>query len=242
MPIPRRKPILSDSLLTLRSLGVPFSTVLDVGVERETAALKLVFPDLKHHLFEPVRMYFPAIAENYAAIDHELHPVAAAEVDGETFLQSFSVYGDDSRNITHSKVSDRFIDARENPNLVECLPIRKTRLDTEMEHLKEGPYLLKVDVDGTDLQVLQGSSETLETCSAVVVEAPLDTLLERSHFLTDRGFKLFDIVDLSYYKGTLWQVDLVFVSTRILQTHPQLEAMRHATRLEIDQWFTTGYE
>jgi Methyltransferase FkbM domain len=70
----------------------------------------------------------------------------------------------------------------------------------------EKPYLLKVDVDGPDLQVLQGANRTLQSCAAVVIEAPLMQIPERSKYLTDRGFRLVDTVDLSYYRGLRFNV------------------------------------
>lgn len=61
MPIPERLPEVTDSLRALRALGVPVECVLDVGILHGTTGLMQVFPDVKHHLFEPVDNYFDII-------------------------------------------------------------------------------------------------------------------------------------------------------------------------------------
>jgi hypothetical protein len=74
-----------------------------------------------------------------------------------------------------------------------------------------GPVLLKIDVDGQELDCLHGCSGLLERVSAVVVEATTDRLSGIVDFLERHNFRLFDIVDLCYCGPQLHQVDLVFV-------------------------------
>jgi hypothetical protein len=56
-----------------------------------TPTLRAAFPDLQHHLFEPVSAHFPSIRKNYAAVPHVLHPIAVSNVDGEAFLNTFAI-------------------------------------------------------------------------------------------------------------------------------------------------------
>ena len=240
MPIPIRKPTLADSMVTLRALGVEFGSVLDVGVFNDTPALRSTFPDLMHHLFEPVQAHFPSIERNYARVRHILHPIAVSNVDGEAFLNTFSITA--GTGSTHSQVSDRAVDSATVPTLVSSVRIQKRKLDTITLGFNEKPYLLKVDVDGPDLQVLQGADRTLQSCAAVVIEAPLMQISERSTYLTDRGFRLVDIVDLSYYRGSMWQVDLVLLSAAILDSNERLRLLRSESQLDPAQWYTAGYE
>jgi FkbM family methyltransferase len=143
-------------------------------------------------LFEPVQAHFPSIERNYARVRHILHPNAVSNVDGEAFLNSFSITA--GTGSTHSQVSDRAADSASVPTLVSSVRIQKRKLDTITLGFNEKPYLLKVDIDGPDLQVLQGADRTLQSCAAVVIEAPLMQIPERSKYLTDRGFRLVDIV------------------------------------------------
>jgi Methyltransferase FkbM domain len=78
--------------------------------------------------------------------------------------------------------------------------------------------LLKVDVDGSEIDVLAGSVETLALSTVVVIEAPLHArevgrFGEIMSFMTSRGYDCFDIIEPLLRRGDniLWQVDLVFV-------------------------------
>jgi len=74
-----------------------------------------------------------------------------------------------------------------------------------------GPTLLKIDVDGQELDCLHGCSGLFERVSAVVIEATPDKICETIAFLEQSNFRLFDFVDLCYCGPQLHQVDLVFV-------------------------------
>jgi len=180
-----------------------------------------VFPHVPHYLFEPVDSYFQAIREAYKGIRHELIQVALSDSDGQAWQVAISQ--ENSGRVTHSQISDRPITADEEPQLVECKAIRKSTLDTELMGISPPqPWLVKVDVDGHEIPILRGAVETLKKASVVVVEAPLSTIVGRTGVLEQNGFQLFDIVDLSYYYGTLSQVDLVFVRQDIVNANEEL--------------------
>ena len=89
------------------------------------------------------------------------------------------------------------------------------------------PYLLKIDVDGHELEILRGAQRSLRDASIVIVEASLANrrcpeLMERLELLLQSGFYLFDIVDPAYYAKLLHQVDLVFVRGDIVESSDQL--------------------
>lgn len=46
-----------DRVRSLRSLGVPIDSVVDVGVQKSTNELIQSIPDKHHHLFEPVELW-----------------------------------------------------------------------------------------------------------------------------------------------------------------------------------------
>jgi hypothetical protein len=80
-------------------------------------------------------------------------------------------------------------------------------------------FLLKVDVDGEDLAVVQGFGRELQKAAVIVIECTMPTLLERQSFLTKEGFEIFDIIDLVYYGPGLYQMDVVFVRKDLLDQH-----------------------
>lgn len=78
-----------------------------------------------------------------------------------------------------------------------------------------GPVLIKVDVDGPEMDVLAGCTGLFPKVSAIIVEATMDKLFEILFFAERHGFKLFDVVDLCYCGPQLHQVDLVFVHSSV---------------------------
>lgn len=202
-----RFPSKTSMLRFLRDAGVPVGTVLDVGAQQETAELRAAFPDKRHLLFEPAVEFHEALERNYATVDHSIVPVALCDADGVGRLSKVSL---DGSNLSHTSLAPPAY-----PGPTEDVPM--ARLDTFMRTQDcPTPYLLKVDVDGWELAVLRGAEGIWADIACIILEAPVESLLERMTFVMSRGFKLFDIVDHCYYHDMLSQVDLVFVAERLM--------------------------
>ena len=96
---------------------------------------------------------------------------------------------------------------------------RVMTLDGEMSNLYyNSPYLLKIDVDGSELEVLAGAVDTLPFCSCAVVEctvgAGVTTMMQLLNFFNLHNFSLWDIVNMSYCQDHMWQVDIVLVNNK----------------------------
>lgn len=94
-----------------------------------------------------------------------------------------------------------------------------TTLDSEISNLTYNkPYLLKIDVDGAELDVLAGAVNTLPFCSCAVVEctvgAGVTTMMQLLDFFNLHNFSLWDIVDMTYCQDHMWQVDIVLVNNK----------------------------
>lgn len=189
-------------------------TIIDIGVQYETKELKTVFCESKHLLFEPVSEYYPSIRSNYVNIDHQIFEIALSNCNQDSFLSTRSLFG--SGQVSHSNISDE--------ESLNTRPITVRKLDSIIPEIQREttliePFILKIDVDGVELQILEGSTETLAKTFCVIVETPLNVEVshlnifsERFFFLHNNGFVLWDIVDFCYYKENLTQVDLVFLS------------------------------
>lgn len=235
-PLPKRYPDENNALQSLKDLGIDIKCILDVGVLHGTPPLMQCFPNLKHYLFEPVDEHFDLIRRNYERLDYDLHHVALSNGDGEAWQVGVCING--SGKITHSQISGHEVTKEQNPNLVSCKKIRKARLDTLIAALKPmKPYLLKIDVDGHEIPILEGATETLKNTSAVVIEVTASTLIPRGHVLAQQGFQLFDIVDITYYCDVFYQADAVFVRDDIIQANPQLRPMQQGA-FQPDRWQT----
>jgi FkbM family methyltransferase len=197
-----RAPIKRQTLSVLRARGVPVQTVIDVGVLSGTPELLEAYPDRMHLLFEPVAEFAASIAQVYRNVRHKLLQVAVSDCSGETPLLTTSIIS--GLTISHSYMTDI---AEESSRVVQ-----KVSLDDYLRaNPADGPYLLKIDIDGYEMKVLQGAAETLKQTSIVIIETTAFDLVERVGFLNHAGFRLFDLTEPCYYDDGFWQCDAVLV-------------------------------
>ena len=216
-----RHPLKGDSFRLLREMGVPVKTVLDVGILTSTYELIKAYGDTHQILIEPIVEFEERIRANYdrAGISYELVKVAASDRDGETQMSTKSVR--DGVQITHARMTE---DTSE-PGDYRTVPMKK--LDTLVsERSLDGPFLLKIDVDGAEMSVLKGAQETLKKCNIVCIETGIFTWFERAEFIRSQGFQLFDITDICYYDNQFVQADLIFVNTKMIKDRTHLKLMK----------------
>lgn len=197
----------------LQSLGFTPRHVVDIGANQGgwSRAVLSVFPELRLTLFEPQRRLAPSLADLAAKPNVVIHYKGVGAVDGSL---PFTFHDrDDSCSFVYNPVeaAARGFVQRE---------IEICRLDTALAGSPYGPPdIVKIDAEGFDLQVLDGSIETLRTTEFVLIEASIanrdypNTLLAVVHRMDQLGFRLFDITDLNRTPkhGVLWLVEAVFV-------------------------------
>lgn len=230
-PVPSKQ-----SVLTRLKANVRFSAVVDVGVRECTGELIENFSELKHYLFEPVPAFFADIAKNYAKTEHELFPMALSNADGRAYLVSTSLHQDGQ--VTHSQIRDTpaTVDGR---TVVGCDVIEFRRFDSlPVRNVIPEDFLLKVDVDGKDLEVVEGFGEALGRAAAVVIECTTRTMIDRVTYLAKHGFEIVDLVDLVYYGQSLYQFDAVLVRRNLINDtlRPDIRAF------DARQWRPLGFE
>jgi FkbM family methyltransferase len=204
-----RAPDKTQSLKVLRSRNVPIETIIDVGVHASTAELIGTFADKLHLLFEPVREFVSDIHANYKNLNYTLVEAAVSDREGEVTLQTGS-HGS-SAMINYSNMVSGPADS------IDKRTVPMVTLDGHLSrHPQKPPYLVKLDVDGFELQVMQGAVETLKNTSVVVVETTKRDLTERISFLEARGFEIFDLVEPCYYDQAFWQCDAVLLKRSLL--------------------------
>ena len=195
-----------NALFNLKNSGFNPAVVFDVGAQVGTPELYNAYPDAHHVFIEPVVECIPILNE----IADKLHSArvincAVSNVNGSTTL---SVTPSRQYSSIDTKMGDesRQIDVKTVDSIYEDLHI-------------EGPVLLKIDVDGVEIKVLQGSKTILRLDCVVVIEASIADEGPRFNgvveFLSSYGFSVYDIVDPLYRQKDwhLWQVDLIFIKT-----------------------------
>jgi FkbM family methyltransferase len=225
-----RHPIKKHCFEKIKELGIPINTILDVGVLTGTPELMQAFPDKPHLLFEPIDNWYPAIGNAYTSkkIDFQLFEMAVSNRDGTINLETATVRKE--LTVTHARITNS------NNNNTRTVPTR--RLDTLLPELSyQSPYLLKIDVDGAEIDILEGAQGILELCNVIVIEANIKNLPLRLNAVSQAGFTLFDIVDICYYEDRLRQVDLVLTNNAMMDS---LRLDMYKMPFDINKW--KGYE
>ena len=202
-------------LLHAKKLGFKPRTVIDVGAAwgAWSRTCATVFPDARYVLVEPLVEYHESLEKAIKEL-----PVGAVLVSSVATsapgIVTFHVHPDLEGSSVYREGDDPQINGapRELP---------ATTLDAiAHEHHLEGPCLLKLDVQGAELDVLRGAVELLQNTEYVILETSLFSayndvplLHEVIGFMAERGFVPYDILGLLYrpLDGALCQVDVCFV-------------------------------
>lgn len=198
----------------LSNIKFPLCCIIDVGVLTETRELRLNFPKVKQLLIEPQVKYNDIIKENYKNNIFEVLNIGCDYKEDILYLQSGNIYKDNDELPSHNFIT-------ENTTSV------KIKVDTLNNVSKEiYPWiLLKIDVDGKEIDILKGADLCLPKCAFVIIEAQVDRFNEISNILHKSDFTLFNIVDMCYLKNTLWQCDLIFINNNIKHLNPEFDPL-----------------
>lgn len=207
---PRRT--LTEVLDHYARLGVAPSTVVDVGVAAGTPELYDAFPSARRLLVEPLREWEPGLRDLVAAAPagsiYEL--CAAGPQDGELEIGVHRVLA------CSSVVGDRAGDGTDVER--RAVPVRRLD-DLVAKHGLEGPYVVKADVEGAELQVLAGADSVLAQTQLVLLEVSLFELnpgaaqfADVVGWMAERGWAVADLYNghLRPLDGQLAQLDIAF--------------------------------
>ena len=210
----RAEPGLSKriSLERMRQAGLKPATVFDVGFADGTPELYGVFEGVRYIVIEPlkeseplmrqiVEQYPGSVAINAAAGPSagEANIVVTPNLSGSSFLLK--------------------------PTNGEQRQVPVVTLDQVAEqHAPPAPYLVKLDVQGYELQVLAGAERVLENTAAVIAEVslwgdrkakgrPMTEFAALVAWMREREFVLFDIAQIARrdFDDAITEMDVVFI-------------------------------
>lgn len=180
-----------------------FGTVVDVGVNHGQFLhlARRLWPESQIIGIEPNAGIAAKISGIYAG-DSRVRLECCAVGDREDEVQLFVTRDDQSSSI-HAP-TEAYHDDRENDGVVRTDTVPLHRLDGLLAGCA-GPMLMKIDVQGAELEVLQGAGDRLDDTDVIIVEAPFERSYEGAAgfdeiyaFLTARGFA---------YEGALGQLN-----------------------------------
>jgi FkbM family methyltransferase len=218
--------------------GLHVNTVIDVGAAFGdwTRMCMGLFPQAKYILIEPLAQYdewlrpllneFPNVTRVKAA---------AADRPGQA---TFFFHEDWVGSSLYHEAEGPLVDGTP-------LQVDTTTIDEIVQQQKlSGPFLLKIDVQGAELQVLEGAPTTSQQTEYLLVETSFFEFFKKGPLIHDviaymrqREFVIYDILSLHYrlLDNALGQVDLAFVPEHSLLRREQVYASPHQRQRQTKQ-------
>lgn len=204
-------PNMKLALAEMAKRGFSPRTIVDVGAfEGNWGKLaKQIWPESRLFMIEPNI----AKQAQLAIVAKELNAILYCEVLGaeNDRVVSFNVMGSGSSVM------------RERSAVMRTVETRRLRTLNSLLNEIEPPGLLKIDVQGYELQILQGALQVLPAFEAVLLEIAIIEINEGAPLLHDvvafmkvHGFVAYDILEIHRrpLDGALNQVDIIFVRER----------------------------
>ena len=200
----------ADFFTHLKSLGMTFETVIDVGVATGTPEIYRAFPNATYFLVEPLTEFEGVLKELQQTLSAHYFAAAAGAVNGETTI---NVHGHLSGSSLLRQAEGPLLDGA--PRII---PVR--RLDGLLPADVVQPCLLKIDTQGTELEVVEGLGTRIDSIDVMLIETSLLPFREGTAQLFDvvadlkaRGFVVYDVIGghCRALDNALAQVDLVLI-------------------------------
>ena len=196
---------LPDILDHVVCLGLVPNTVIDVGVGYGTPPLYSKFPEARHLLIEPLKEFECWMQDICKRCKAEYILAAAGPSAGEGEIGV-------SPDLVGSSMLRMGMERRRTPII--------TINDACRERNLKGPFLIKADVQGAELLVIEGAGEILSDTELVILETSFFSfhkgcpeLFEVMRYMKEKGFVAFDFFSGHNrpLDGSRAQVDVAFV-------------------------------
>jgi FkbM family methyltransferase len=202
-------------LSLLAEKGFSPDIVLDVGGAAGTEGLYTTWPNTRYVLIEPLAKFAPDLEVLCARLGNASYRIAAAGSAPDNLVLAHHP------TEPHLVALDKDAPSDWPRDLVEMVTVDQI-ISEETQSRSIKSVLLKIDVDGPEIDVLNGSALTFEKATVIIIEAPLhDRKVGRFgqivSYMYSKGYDCFDILEpvLRPRDQILWQVDLVFVSRKL---------------------------
>ena len=205
---------LEGALENIKNIGWAPNTVIDVGAAFGAWSKNCfgIFPDAHYVLIDPLIEYqnfWPVMTKDFHKVDFICG--AASPIRGEIEL-----------NVHPDWTGSSVLKESEGPH-VDGSPrkINTCRIDKICQTYKtKGPYLLKIDTQGYEIEVMKGTTKIMPEVEYIILEVSLHQFFfngplagEILSFMKSHGFVLYDIISLMYrpIDNALSQMDMAFV-------------------------------
>ena len=109
--------------------------------------------------------------------------------------------------------------------------IKSDTLDSVVKKNKfDFPDFIKIDTQGSELDILKGGSNTLSTCKLIYLECPVIDYNKNSpkfvnyiQSLNSLGYVPIDVCDISYVDKVLIQIDILFIKKNLIHKYYKID-------------------
>ena len=205
----------------LKEYGVQLHNIIDVGCHQGawTTKLKLIYPEANYYLIDPNNHY-----------EEKLNVLGTfyQEVVGQTKeKRSFNF-----SNLQQDSTGNSLYDENSNTPFIKRTITTKPLQDIVPDQTYE---LIKMDVQGAELEIIEGSLELFQKTKFVQLECPVHNnnkgapLFEHYiNYMANSNFKVFDI-DTIFFNTKLMAVDFLFVNNKLpVVTNLELNQLHYA--------------
>ncbi|MEO0481031.1 MAG: FkbM family methyltransferase [Planctomycetota bacterium] len=202
---------MDDLLAHLAIRGLRPTTILDIGAAKGywSANAKQFFPESNFVLFEPLSLHFKELERTVSTHPtFSYHPFALGEAEADSPI-----------NINEQPEGSSLLEYYDEEGQERTI-VKVRRLDDLIARGEvPKPDMMKIDVQGFELQTLRGAEEALKSTELLIIEVNMFRFMpecplahEIIAHLAERGFVLYDLAaTLRRPTGNdLGQMDLVF--------------------------------
>ena len=194
-----------------------FDLVIDVGANKGQFSLMvhLFRKNVAIEAFEPLFLEASKYSRLFRGVDEVvLHNVAVGETVGSAVFH-VSASRDSSSLLPIGELQTEFFPETRESSLCKVSLITLDSLSSRWKKTRQA--LLKIDVQGAELEVLRGAKETLKHCAFVYVECSHVTLYDGQHLfpevaelLDESGFAQTRVANEYWNDERLIQADYLF--------------------------------
>jgi FkbM family methyltransferase len=198
-----------QALTRITSRKISIATVIDVGASNGSWSEICMefFPDARYVLLEAQEVHrneLDLFCKTHS--NAKYHLIAAGNIDGNCYFDDSDPFGGLAAN-------------EQTDNCIKQLPMVKIDTLIKTDHL-QGPFLLKLDTHGFELQIIHGAEALLSNAELVIIETYIFRLNEKALIFHElcaemdkRGFQLIDFSEPLWRTKdlALWQWDFFFV-------------------------------
>jgi FkbM family methyltransferase len=197
--------------------------ILDIGGGQATTAMRFAesFKDNEIHIFEPLMINFKAIENSEHRTKNWIlyNKAAGNTIEKREINLAKRITASSLLELKSDEIEGHYGEFIEEVGKEE---IFLTTIDSEIDKSKI-VNILKIDVQGYELEVLKGATNTLVRTKVIVLEinnhqgfkdAP--TYFEIDNFLRAQNFQLYDILPNYRQNGKLLDWDSIYVNSKML--------------------------